>query len=90
MRGFSFPDDGEALLTITIPIIENWRTGGDSRIPNAWRQGCPLKILPLFSPVAERSADDDYKRESLGGIFSVTKLVLLLTPTRLLIRKGVT
>jgi hypothetical protein len=35
LRSFSFPDNGEALLTITIPIIANWWTGGDSNIPNA-------------------------------------------------------
>ena len=26
--------DGEALVTITIPIIASWRTGGHSSIPN--------------------------------------------------------
>ena len=32
------------------------------RFPNAWRLGCPLKILPVFSSVAECSIAEGYKR----------------------------
>jgi hypothetical protein len=49
----------------------------------------PQKFLPFFalSLIAALHALTTTNR--LGGIFSITNLILLLTSTRLLIRKGV-
>jgi hypothetical protein len=35
---------------------------GNLLLPNGWRLACPLKILPLFSPVVECSIPGDYNR----------------------------
>ena len=39
--------DGEALLTITRPIVSNWKTEADSSIPNGWARGSFLRISPV-------------------------------------------
>jgi hypothetical protein len=41
-------DEIRAPLTITIPIVSNWQTDGDSSLPNAWWNSTVLRIF-LFT-----------------------------------------
>jgi hypothetical protein len=54
-------DESQTLVMITSPITPYSKTDGDLCIPNAWRRGCPVRILPFFCPLAGSPVADDYK-----------------------------
>ena len=53
-------------------------------------EGVPLEFCRFFVLQLNAALHALTATNRLGGIFSVTNPILLLTPTRLLIRKGVT
>ena len=96
-------DEIQALLTITIPNIANWRTGGDSSIPNSSyhvaRRGAgkdfnpdrdlslPLKSL---SPHRPPGWNDPYRsRKRVGGPLDGRLVVVISKPGRVLEATGV-